>query len=538
MAMDDYELVSDWKNSTSGKIAKAKKGGKIYFLKKYQTPVAPIDNGSLDAKTMERNQKEFDEFVRVRTEVNNLIRDITGSGGNIIIPCEEFIDGNQFVEASEFVEGIVPDEEYDNVLKNMPKEQKDLALKTAIGALMGVHKKGIVHVDLKIQNVLLVKNKSGSYVSKLVDFDHSFFDGKVPEDLGGTIDYLSPELGICTNVDLEERGKYEEFLTTKTDIFSMGLIFHYYLAGELPEAINLNPKLQAKKDKGRKIYCWVALTQDCDIQVSDKIPKTNYFEAICEMLQKNPDYRPTAAEVLKMLQGPGPKIGDLWPEHSSLKLKKERIKELHIIGFKKYEYKEKKLYKVLYENGKLIVCDIDELCEIGITKKDGPVWPPLWPEHHGVLNIEKIKSRGYVSGEQKIQSGMKGYLLFKSDDSEVFINESTMRLKQFITGGTSGGTGGRTSGGTGGRTGGGTSGGTGGRTSGGTGGGISGVEPHIVKPRKEDHIEFDEAAIHRKGYIRVEPDSEGIGYMFTKEGGKPQLIPISTIVQVKMAKRI
>ena len=53
MTFHGYELVEDWKNSNCGKVAVGTKGGKKYFLKKYQTPVAPIDNGTLDAKTFE-----------------------------------------------------------------------------------------------------------------------------------------------------------------------------------------------------------------------------------------------------------------------------------------------------------------------------------------------------------------------------------------------------------------------------------------------------------------------------------------------------
>ena len=84
MKFHGYELVTDWKNSQCGQTAAAVRAGKKYFLKKYQTPVAPIDNGTLDAKTFAHNEKLFNEFVDTRKRVNMAIRTIAGSGGNIV----------------------------------------------------------------------------------------------------------------------------------------------------------------------------------------------------------------------------------------------------------------------------------------------------------------------------------------------------------------------------------------------------------------------------------------------------------------------
>lgn len=57
MTIHGYELTGEWENSTFGKIAPAQKGGKRYFIKKYQSPVAPIDNGTFDTKTFDFNKK-------------------------------------------------------------------------------------------------------------------------------------------------------------------------------------------------------------------------------------------------------------------------------------------------------------------------------------------------------------------------------------------------------------------------------------------------------------------------------------------------
>ena len=179
MEFHGYELISDWKNSTCGQIVRGEKRGKVYFIKKYQTPVAPIDNGTLDEKTFKHNQEQFDEFVKLRKGINTAIRTIAGPGGNIIIPSEEFVEGNQYVEVSEFIDGAIPEDEAESVINSLPLATKKLLMQTAAGALHSVHSKGIIHSDLKTKNVLLVKNRAGNYVAKLIDFDSSYFDTEV-----------------------------------------------------------------------------------------------------------------------------------------------------------------------------------------------------------------------------------------------------------------------------------------------------------------------------------------------------------------------
>ena len=183
MMFHGYELTSEWKNSQCGQTAKARKEGKGYFLKKYQTPVAPLNNGTLDAKTFAHNKKLFEEFVDIRKRVNATIRTIAGPGGNIVIPCDEFIEGNQYIEAAELVDGVVEEDELEGVLASLSVDVKKLLMQTAAGALFGVHSKKIVHSDLKLKNVLLVRNSTGNYVAKLIDFDSSYFVDEKPYEV-------------------------------------------------------------------------------------------------------------------------------------------------------------------------------------------------------------------------------------------------------------------------------------------------------------------------------------------------------------------
>ena len=419
MMFHGFELIGDWKNSQCGQTARAKKGGRLYFLKKYQTPVMPINNGTLDAKTFAHNKELFEKFVATRKGVNASIRTIAGSGGNIIIPCEEFIEGNQYVEAAEFVDGAIDDDETETVLATLSVDVKKLLMQTAAGALFSVHSKGIVHSDLKLKNVLLVRNASGNYVAKLIDFDSSWFVDDKPEEIVGTIDYYSPELGEYADSE-DDREELEKRITEKTDIFSLGLIFHYYLTGALPEPVSLTERLQKRKDKGKVIYCWIVLNSGCELKLSPDIKSAKYASLIRDMLSKNPDDRPTASEVLKRLREAEPVIQEPWPEHGIV-LDKDKLEKAGIQGLEKAKEGENKFYRIIYYDGRRENASAEELVEKDLTAftlPEGFCQP--WEGHELAFDEEKLKSRGFICGERAEVAGVKGYKLYRSDSNSSF----------------------------------------------------------------------------------------------------------------------
>ncbi len=419
MMFHGYDLVSDWKNSQCGQTAVATKRGKKYFLKKYQTPVAPLNNGTLDAKTFAHNQELFNKFVATRKGVNTTIRTIAGAGGNIVIPCDEFIEGNQYVEAAEFVDGAISDDETEAVLASLSTDVKKLLMQTAAGALFSVHSKGIIHSDLKLKNVLLVRNKTGNYVAKLIDFDSSYFVDDKPDEIVGTIDYYSPELGEYADSE-DEREEIAKKITEKSDIFSLGLIFHYYLAGALPEAVSLTEKLEKRKAKGKVVYCWIMLNSGCELKISPEIKSHKYASLIRDMLNKDPDARPTASEVLKRLREAEPVIEEPWPEHSLI-LDREAMKTAGVCGMKKVNTDGKHSYELLYGDGRTVPAEKDDIISLGFMEFTAPVgFCEPWAEHDLVFDTEKLNHRGFVSGEQKEMGGIKGYQLYRADSNSMF----------------------------------------------------------------------------------------------------------------------
>lgn len=153
MNVRGYELTEDWKVSNIGHTAKAKKSGKVYFLKRYGEYKMPRHDASTSAALYDRLKREFDSFKDNRIAINNALASLAGPGGNIILPTDWFVDDIFYIEATEFVDNLIEDEE----ILRLPKENKLFIMLTAAGALHNIHRKNIVHSDLKRTNILAAK---------------------------------------------------------------------------------------------------------------------------------------------------------------------------------------------------------------------------------------------------------------------------------------------------------------------------------------------------------------------------------------------
>lgn len=390
MKIKGYEIITEWQASNCGETALAKSFGKKYFIKKYKVPVYPENNGSFDAKTLERNRREFNEYIALRKKINSTIRAISGAGGNLVVPKEEFVYDNHYYEVAELVPDVVEDKDMIDTLSSLSNAEKEVLMCTLIGAIDTIHNKGIVHSDLKLKNVLLVKNERNTYVAKIIDFDNSFLlDSKpCPEDIGGSIDYCSPEIAYYANLE-EDWDEAKEAITAKSDIFSLGLIFHFYLTGELPKAKTMNEYLRKRAEKGKAIYCWNILLNDCELQLSDKIDDEKYISLISDMLMKNPEERPSASEVLIRLKSPSiPKKTVATVPSPSTDVAAVKI-------------------------------ETDTILTTGFAD--------AWDMHDIVFDIDKIKSKGYVASEQKELMSVQGYYFYTADGATpTFISKETL----------------------------------------------------------------------------------------------------------------
>ena len=131
-------------------------------------------------------------------------------------------------------------------------------------------------------------------------FESCFSACNVPNDLTGTIDFCSPDMGKYINA-MNNADELKTSISEKTDIFSLGLVYHFFLAGEFPNAVDLTEKLQRRKDRGKIIQPWM-LTSECKLKISDHIVNKQYRSLLSDMLSVDPNARPTAREILSRLE--------------------------------------------------------------------------------------------------------------------------------------------------------------------------------------------------------------------------------------------
>ena len=228
----------------------------------------------------------------------------------------------QFYMALEFVEG----DELADVLKRdvVPLERAQAILTQILAGVSEGHKRGIVHRDLKAENIMLTTSERGEEVVKVMDFgiakilstgDETQVAG---EDDGqkfrtmertavGTPEYMSPE---------QASGSKE--IDHRSDLYSLGVVAYELLTGKLPfeadtpvgyigKHIVDEPRSFTEVAAERQIppaletYVMKALEKDPDDRYQSAGEMLEALEAACA----NPDATPEV-DATVFLPGPSP----------------------------------------------------------------------------------------------------------------------------------------------------------------------------------------------------------------------------------------
>jgi serine/threonine protein kinase len=108
-------------------------------------------------------------------------------------------------------------------------EQIGLCIDIASG-MSTLHDKGVVHGDIKPENVLIFKRASGSCFAKICDFGSSILvatAGSTCEVLGGTKIWQAPEIQEASGPEA----------LRKADVYSLGLLFWYIFSTDAAKEI-------------------------------------------------------------------------------------------------------------------------------------------------------------------------------------------------------------------------------------------------------------------------------------------------------------
>ena len=229
--LGDFMISTKPTNAGGGKCvwAFATRGGEEYFIKEFLDPKWPLDSSPGNPESKRLRRAECAIFEQRHQNIMERLRSDAVGGGNIVVAEAFFRDRTTYYKVTKRIDASNLES-----LELLAAHQKGVVLRTLGFSLQQLHRIGIVHGDLKPDNVLVQRRPASDlYTAKLIDFDDSYLAGRPPEPstVAGDSYYCAPEW--LAYVKDEGRSDGAE-LTAAVDMFALGLMLHKYLTGQLP----------------------------------------------------------------------------------------------------------------------------------------------------------------------------------------------------------------------------------------------------------------------------------------------------------------
>jgi len=224
-----------------GEVSKQIINGKLYALKKF------------------KRESIYNKEVRILKKINNTthLQKFKFSNDEKMIIYNEFVPGQDLFY---YIQNKTIKEKEFNDKKNMAivddKTIKKIVKQLIIG-LKELNKFGFVHLDLKLENIIIDKYLN----TTIIDFDTAqyLFENtslNVLTAFAGTTNYAAPEI-------------YQKYYTVKSDIWSLGVIIWILKTGHYPymidEDIGYIQEMKVICDSGIQSFNNIEIVNECEI---------------------------------------------------------------------------------------------------------------------------------------------------------------------------------------------------------------------------------------------------------------------------------
>ena len=283
--------VSDTVTQAEVGFAKTDSEGEVYFIKRLLNMRYPLDSSPGSPKLKAILREKYDKHFTKYSSLYSSIHNGCGETGACVPILDYFREGTFFYTV---YRKIHADSLSLLEISSLPENEKFKLLLRLVQGLQPMHTLGVIHGDLKPDNIL-VQQDGDTWRIRLIDMTDCYRAGE-PNEPGavvGTPDYYSPELTKYNTYEIEDWDDEDEMkmvldmasnLTTNSDIFALGIIFHEFYTGTKPTI----------SDDTIKYICEAALKGK--LIVSSSIPD-QLRSLITSMLNPDFDKRPTLGQV-------------------------------------------------------------------------------------------------------------------------------------------------------------------------------------------------------------------------------------------------
>lgn len=257
--------------------------GESYFIKQFLSPKYPENDTVSSPARLERKYAECTRFEQKKRKLYQIVNRC--SDGNAVRIREFFRVESKYYIATKRIEALPWDVK---MIASLDMAQKRRLIAIIAHSIASLHDGGVIHADLKHENILFVHSQAGLLTAKIIDFDSSFLESNPPapgEEIIGDLVYFSPEA-------LRSMAGEEISLNCKMDVFALGVLFHQYLTGELPYF-----------DQEQFGFPAEASANGGNVWVSEEL-EPDLAGMLQSMLHPEAECRPTAWQVFEALRKP------------------------------------------------------------------------------------------------------------------------------------------------------------------------------------------------------------------------------------------